>query len=59
LTSVTKGFELLNDLLESFKGYQGRDSSSMYAMDMMDGLIGSGINRHGMDEDSVSNLMAS
>lgn len=62
LTSVTKGFELLNDLLETYKGYQGRDGSSLFqSMEMMDGNFGMGGGRYGsgMDEEAMSALMGS
>eukprot|EP00347_Sterkiella_histriomuscorum_P008516 403344803 len=56
LASVTKGFELLNELLDNFKLYQGRDGYNM--SEMMDGNFGLGGRGSGgnpmMDEEGLA-----
>ncbi len=47
LASVTKGFELMNDLLENFKLYSGKDFGGGMN-DMMD------FSRQGFDEEMLS-----
>lgn len=53
LASVTKGFELLNDLLENFKLYTGKEGG--IGADMMDFTMGRG----GFDEEMLGMMSMS